>query len=51
MYIFDEKVGRRKFIKGVGAAAAVASAGIGTKAYAEAGKTDGKKPKSILGFQ
>src|SRR3990172_6587726 len=51
MYIFDEKVGRRKFIKGVGAAAAVASAGIGTKAYAEAGKTDGKKPKSIFGVE
>lgn len=38
MYIFDQKVGRRKFIKDAGVTAAVAAAGLGATGYAKGGQ-------------
>lgn len=50
MYIFDKKVGRRKFIRDVGVAAAATAAGLGSKVYAKTGgKPDGKKKKATAG--
>lgn len=40
MYIFDQKVGRRKFIKDVGVAASVTATGLGATVYAKDGKPD-----------
>ncbi len=50
MYIFDKKVGRRKFIRDVGVAAAATAAGLGSKVYAKTGgKPGGKKKKATAG--
>ncbi|MGK5087122.1 molybdopterin-dependent oxidoreductase [Bdellovibrionota bacterium FG-2] len=43
MYIFDKKMGRRKFIRDAGTAAAVGVVGLGLKAHAKTGKKGAKK--------
>jgi len=40
MYIFDHKMGRRKFIKDVGVAAAATAVGVGATVYAKDGKSN-----------
>lgn len=47
MYIFDHKVGRRKFIKDVGVTAAVAASGIGATGYAKDEKKASAPPPDL----